>query len=679
MDSYPIIRKAGNKKELKMRYAEVGYNLEIDLATGNIERVETDPKMMETHLGGLGTSVKIHWDRVPPEVKPFDPENLLIFSSGLFNATPAYSANRTVVTFVSPQSDLLAYPMMGGFWSAELKYAGYDKIIFRNKSPKWVYLWIHNGKVELRDASHLVGRGAVETQDLIRKELNEPRAQVAAIGLAGENRVFTASIEQSRSSASRLGGGAVMGDKKIKAVAVRGTGDINLADGALFMEHLKGVTDYINYRNANPIKDVMTILSGIGSPQEMVHTDEKWHTENFAWGNARTRRRDFWNKENEENWTSTQLGSIHRLISCMNCPQHCGALVSHQEGPRYMMKCFGKLTYSMAAYVDDLGFNFKILQRATEYGVDSFSTPQILAFAVELYEAGILTDKDFAGTSTYEACPTDKEGRFFWLLDRVVRREGIGDILADGVYYAARKIGNGAEAFDHNTIKKHEQLPLKLGMMDPLYYLMYSTNEKISITQIEGQWPQTPFPTKEQREEFVRDWPQLPDDHFKQYLLDWEFRGDNSNPYYPTPDMCAEIVDWMEMLHNIDDAVCICAGMSSFCLKPPYHIHNYPKLVSAATGMNLDETALKKIVNRSRNLHRAFNNRRGMTRSDEKPPEDHWKRRFPEHEELLLSTYYKFKGWNMNGIPTRERLEELDLGYVADDLEKRGILKDGQD
>ncbi len=344
-----------------------------------------------------------------------------------------------------------------------------------------------------------------------------------------------------------------------------------------------------------------------------------------------------------------------------------------------MMKCFGKLTYCMAAYVDDLGFGFRILQRATEYGVDSFSTPQILAFAVELYEAGILTDKDFEGTSTYEACPSDKEGRFFWLLDRVAHREGIGDILADGVYYAARKIGNGAEEYDHNTIKKHEQLPLKLGMMDPLYYLMYSTNEKISITQIEGQWPQTPFPTREQREEFVKDWPQLPDEHFKQYLLDWELRGDNSNPYYPTPQMAVEIVDWMEMLHNVDDACCVCAGMSSFCLKAPYHVHNYPKLISAATGMDMDEEKLTKIVNRSRNLHRAFNNRRGMTRADEKPPADHWKRRFPEHEELLLSTYYKYKGWNMDGIPTRKKLEELDLGYVADDLEKRGILKDGQD
>jgi aldehyde:ferredoxin oxidoreductase len=215
--------------------------------------------------------------------------------------------------------------------------------------------------------------------------------------------------------------------------------------------------------------------------------------------------------------------------------------------------------------------------------------------------------------------------------------------------------------------------------MDPLYYLMYATNEKISITQIEGNWPQGAFPTMEQREAFVKDWPQLPDDSWKQWLLEWEPRGEKAIPYFPTIDMCCQIVDWMEMLHNIDDACCVCAGMSSFCLKPPYHIHNYPRIISAATGLDLDEASLKKIVNRSRNLHRALNNRRGMSRKDEKPPQDHWKRRFPEIEENLMSAYYTFKGWNQDGVPTKERLNELDLGYVAEDLEKRGLLKDGQD
>jgi aldehyde:ferredoxin oxidoreductase len=143
--------------------------------------------------------------------------------------------------------------------------------------------------------------------------------------------------------------------------------------------------------------------------------------------------------------------------------------------------------------------------------------------------------------------------------------------------------------------------------------------------------------------------------------------------------MSVDIVDWQEKMHYIDDALGVCAGLSSFPLKPPYHIHNYPKFISAATGIEMDEAGLSKVYDRNRNLIRAINVRRGLRRADEKPPEDHWRKRFPELEEQLLDAYYKFKGWNKDGIPTKEKLQELDLGYVAEDLEKRGILKDGQD
>jgi benzoyl-CoA reductase subunit BamB len=655
-----------------MRYAETGFNLEIDLSRGNVQRVETDPKLMELHLGGLGTNTKMLWDRVPADVDPFSPDNLLIFSTGLLCGTPAPGANRTIVTTYSPQTLLMGYSMMGGFWAPELKHAGYDKVVFRGKSPDLVYVWIHNDKVEIRDASHLRGKGAVETQEIIRKELNQPNAQVAAIGLAGENRVYTASIEQGRSSASRLGIGAVMGDKGLKAIAVRGTKDINLAHPDEFIKLCNEVMQYIKYRNEHPVPNVMTILQGLGSPQEMLHVDEKWHTENFMWGNSRVRRKDFWNKEIEERWKSVQLGARKRLISCYNCPMKCGAIISVPGISTYMMKCFSKLTYTMAAFVDDLDFGFRIAQRATEYGVDGFSTPQMMAFAFELREAGILTDADFEG------CPSDNEGKFYWLLDRIVRREGIGDILADGTHWAAQKIGKGAEAYAHNNIKKHEQLPLKLGMLNPVYFLMYATGEKINITQIEGQFPQSPFMTMEERQEFISDWIQVPDEKFKQYVLDWEPRGERSNPYYPTVDMSVDIVDWQEMIHYFDDALGVCAGLSSFPLKPPYHIHNYPKIVSAATGMDMDEEGMKEVYRRNRSLLRAVNVRRGLRRADEKPPEDHWKKRFPELEEKLLDAYYKFKGWDNEGIPTKETLHGLGMDYVAEDLEKRGIIKNEQ-
>ena len=601
-----------------MRYAETGFDLEIDLSRGSIDRVETDPALTRLYLGGLGINAKILWDRVPPETEAFSEDNLLIFGGGLLCGTAAPGCNRTIVSTFSPQTGLMAYSMMGGFWAPELKHAGYDRVIISGRSPDLVYLWIHNDKVEIRDASHLHGKGAIETAECIRKELKEPDAQVAAIGLAGENRVFYASIEQGRSSASRGGVGAVMGDKGLKAIAVRGTKDVNIARPAEFMSLCNDVLKYIKFREENPIKGVPPILQGLGSPQEMSLVDEAWHTTSFMWGNSRTRRKDFWTKEIEDKWKQSQESVRTRLISCYNCPMKCGATISVPGLPTYMMKCYSKLTYTMAAY-SDLEFGFKIAQRATEYGVDGFSAPQVMAFALELYEAGILTDADFPGM------PSDVEGRFFWLLDRIVRREGIGDVLADGTYWAAKRIGKGAE-----------------------------------------------------REEFVKDWVQVPDEKYKKYYVDWEPRGENSNPYYPTPEASADIVDWMEKMHYIDDALGTCAGLSSFPLKPPYHIHNYPSFISAAAGIDMDKDGLWQAATRNRTLLRAINVRRGLRRSDEKPPANHWKKRFPELEAQLLDTYYKLKGFDSEGIPTKESLHALDLGYVAEDFEQRGIFSDGQ-
>jgi benzoyl-CoA reductase subunit BamB len=655
-----------------MRYAETGVNLEVDLTRGNIERVQTDPKDTELYLGGLGTNAKIMWDRVPPEVDAFSPENLLIFGAGLLCGTPATGCNRTIVSTISPQTKLMAFSMMGGFWAPELKYAGYDKVILRGKSPDLVYLWIHNDKVEIRDASHLKGKGSNETAQLIRQELNQPKAQIVSIGLAGENRVYYASIEQGRSSASRGGIGAVMGDKRVKAIVVRGTGDINIARPAEYLEQCNEVLEYIKWREDNPIPGVIPILSVLGSPQEMAIHDEKWHTENFSWGNARIRQRDFWTEEVAKEWHDTLDSARTRLISCHNCPMKCGATITLPGLPTYMMKCFSKLTYTMAA-MSNLEFGLTIAQRATEYGMDGYSTPQVMAFALELYENGILTDDDLPGL------PEDNEEKFYWLIDKIVHREGIGDVLANGTYWAAKEIGNGAEEYAHNNIKKHEQLPLKLGMLNPIYFLMYCTGEKINITQIEGQFPQGPFPKREHREKFVKDWFQVPDDKFKQYFLDWEPRGENSMPYYPTVPMVCDIVDWMEQMHYIDDALGMCAGVSSFHLKPPYYIHNFPKFISAGAGIDMDEAKLTRAAKRYRTLVRAVNIRRGMRRKDEKPPEDHWKKRIPELEKELLDTYYKFKGWNADGIPTLASLYDLGLDYVGEDFLERGILTDGED
>lgn len=413
-------------------------------------------------------------------------------------------------------------------------------------------------------------------------------------------------------------------------------------------------------------------MATLGSPQELKVYDEQWHTTSFAWGHARERRPDFWNEEREREWREIQEKSLERLVSCYNCPMQCAGITRHPELERFVMKCYSKLTYVMAAMTDDLSFGFRISGLAQEYGVDGFTTPQVLAFAIELYEAGILTDADMPGF------PAENEDRFFWLLDKIVRREGIGDVLANGVYWAARQIGRGAEAYDHNTTKKSEQMVIKLGMLNPIFYLMYATGEKLNITQIEGQIPQAPLP-EDIREDFVKDWIQVPHEYekeFKEFILKWQPRGEYAFPFYPPIDVICKLVEWQETMHYIDDSTGVCAGLSSFPIKPPYHINNYPRIISAATGLDMDEAELWKIAKRNRNLVRANNIRRGLRRRDERPPEDHWRKRFPEYEAKLQDEYYQFRGWNREGIPTKETLNDLGLEYVANDFEKRRILNE---
>ncbi|MDP6179888.1 MAG: aldehyde ferredoxin oxidoreductase N-terminal domain-containing protein, partial [Desulfatiglandales bacterium] len=521
-----------------MRYAETGVNLEIDLSRGNIEKVETDPRDMELYLGGQGAAAKILWDRVPPEVEPFSSDNLLIFSTGLLNSTPVPGANRTSVNSFSPQTNLMAHSLMGGFIGPELKHAGYDKIVIRGKASDLVYLYINNDKVEIRDATHLRGKGSAETGDLLKKELKDAKVQVAAIGPAGENRVYMASIDHGHSSAAR-GPGPVMGDKRLKAIAVRGTKDINVARPAELFELCLNLHKKI--AESMDVGDWMA-----------VDEDDSFHHNNFAWGNARTRIKNYWSKELEDRWKNWKYDHMDRQTSCYNCPKKCRNVISWPGRKRFAYKCYGKDTYHMAAF-QELDFTYEILGVAQDYGLDSYSTPQVNAFALELLEAGILTDKDFPGM------PSDVREKFYYLLEKIAHREGIGDILANGVYHAARQIGNGAEEYDHNTTKKFEQLPIKLGKLNPPYFLMIATAAKMAITQIEGSFPQDPLPTMEEREAFVKKWASVvPDEKFLKYFLEWEKRNEISN------EASCDITDWNEAMHFIDDSTGLCGFVSSF-------------------------------------------------------------------------------------------------------------------
>ena len=634
-----------------MKYSEAGYNLEIDLSTGGIEREPTDPAWTKDYLGGQGVAARILWDRVPPEVDAFSPDNLLIFSSGLLNSTPVVGANRTLVNTISPQTDRYSHSIMGGFFGVEIKHAGYDRLIIRGKANNLVYLYINNDKVEIRDATHLAGKGAQETADILKQELNDSRIQVASIGLAGENRCYMASIEHGNSSASR-GVGVIMGDKRLKAIAVRGTKDIYTANP----EELFNICNRM----------IREIHDNPHCGDSMAHGEgDQFHVDNFAWGNARERRRDFWTKEVEDEWLSVEANLRQRWTGCYNCPKDCHQAIKTPGRRPYSQKCYSKLTYAMAAY-EGLEFNYDIIGITQEYGMDAYATPQVMAFAIELYEAGILTDADIPDF------PKTGAERFYYLVEKIARREGIGDILANGVYHAARQIGKGAETYDHNTMKKFEQVPIKLSMLNHPYFVMYATNEKMAINQTEGSFPQVPIADKAEREDYVSGWDAVPDERFKKWLLEWEPRT------HPPLEASINIADWNEIMHYVDDAVGVCAFLSSFRNqfggRAPYHINNLPELINLAAGMDLDPKSLWRAAERNRNLVRAINTRRGLRRVDEAPPADHWKHRDPEAEQQLLDAYYDLKGWTSDGIPTAETLDKLGLSFVKDDFIERGIL-----
>jgi aldehyde:ferredoxin oxidoreductase len=634
-----------------MRYAETGFQLEVDLSKGSIDKVETDPRDTALYLGGNGMDAKLLFDRVPPGTDPWSPDNLLIFGNGLLNGTCVPGANRVSVNTIAPVNGLMGHSLMGGFFGAEMKMAGYDRIVIRGEAPDLVYLAIHNDKVEIRDARHLRGKGMADTQRLIQEELNDKRAWVAAIGPAGEHRVIMASIDCGNSSAARTVG-PVMGVKKLKAIAIRGTKDVYLAHPAEAWEMCSRLRKELD---ANPnVGDWMA-----------VDEDDSFHHNNFSWGNARVRRKKFWSKELEERWRNLKYDHMDRWTGCWNCPKACHNLIQWPNRRKFSYKCYGKDTYHMAAF-QELDFTYEILPIAQDLGLDSYSTPQVIAFALELLDAGILTEKDFPGM------PSDVRQRFYYLLQKIAFRDGIGDVLAHGVSGAAAIIGNGAEEFDHNTVKKFEQLPIKLGKLNPAYFLMIGTGEDMAITQIEGSFPQDPITDPELKEEFIKNWVAVPDKKFHEWFRQWEKRDQ-------LPDQAmVEICDWNECMHYLDDSLGLCGFVSSFRGQfggtTGYHVWNMPQIITLTSGMEFDKDRLWECFQRNRNLVRALNNRLGLRRFMDRPPEDHWAVRDEEYEQQLLTKYYDFKGWTFDGIPTKETLEKLSLGYVAEDLIQRGLL-----
>ena len=645
-----------------MLYGRMGANLEIDLSQGKIEIREGEHRLYETYLGGKGIAAKLFWDRVPPEVTPFSPDNLLIFANGVLTGTPAPSANKVTISFKSPLTNLFSISTIGGFWATELKHAGYDTMVISGKSPTPVYLWINNKNVEIRDASHLWGKDTTETQRILQEELKNDKAQILCIGPAGENKVYAAAIEHgigSGNSASRAGPGAIMGDKNIKAIAVYGTKDVYIAKPPQFIE----LCEYILER-AEPLRNYFRFKHASG---ETVQGFAAWG----SFGNAETMPSGLGFEDIGKIYMDFANKFRVREPACYNCPFRCTQTISLPGVGYVPLKCQAWYGFIFACKLLDFTFGVKCHDLCIRYGLDFMSTSQSIAFAIDLYEKGILTKQDTEGMHL----EWGNAELAFSLIGKIARREGIGDILANGVYQAAHLIGRGAEKYAHHVKKLELMLDT---LRHPYYSVVTATSERADghTSGTGSLYPSSWYGME--RDEYIKGgWWLFPDEFEKYVDVNYEVEYEG----------LAEVTAYAENIKTLADLTGLCWFYLGFYPFNPIKLNTIVKLISAATGMDIDETKAMKIADRTRTLIRANNVRLGIRRKDDALPEKFFQESPSDYQKQAglmkldhdkvdkeLDEYYQLRGWNSEGIPSKQRLEELGLDDVRQDLEGRGIL-----
>jgi aldehyde:ferredoxin oxidoreductase len=417
-----------------------GKLLFVDLTEGTIKTESPSEETYRRFLGGTGLGAKILYERMKPGADPLGPGNMLGFVTGPLTATGVPGGGRYTVVTKSPVTGGWADSNSGGFWAPELKWAGYDALFISGISPKPVYLWIQGDQVEIRNASHLWGKDTYDTEEILLKELGTPRPIVACIGPAGESRSLMAGIVNERGRIAAKGGvGAVMGSKRLKAVAVRGDKKRKIPVGD--PERLKGAREeYVKSLQSSRFHGGLT-AAGTGGGTSFL----------LSIGDCPTRN---WNTTGTDSMvTCTKLDSKNmdpyklEAYGCQGCTIRCGALIQVKEGPFATRGEMHRPEYETLAALGALCMNDNVesVIKANEicnvYGLDTIAVGGAVAFAMECYEKGLITKKETGGIDlkwgSGEAVVA--------LTEKIARREGIGDLLSDGVKKAADKIGKGAE------------------------------------------------------------------------------------------------------------------------------------------------------------------------------------------------------------------------------------------
>jgi aldehyde:ferredoxin oxidoreductase len=614
-----------------------GKILRIDLSTGKADTEQLKEKTAKQFIGGIGLGFRLLMDNSKPGVDAFDSANPLIFATGPLSGTMGPTAgNGYAVVSKSPATGGVAESKAHGFFGPELKRAGYDAVIFTGKAEKLVYAWIDDDSVQLLDAQYLKGKSPYETDVAIREDLGDHYIRVSAIGEAGEKLCrFAAIINDEFRAIGRTGMGAVMGSKNLKAVAVRGTNDVNVADLEGFKEFIKMIHERMKgpatrkYRTLGTPENVLVLNALAALP-----------TRNFAQATF----------EGAEKVSGEYLNEhfVKKIIGCATCAMRCDHVAVVPEGPykgstsRMEFECLWALGPNCG--VDRLDAIIEAMRLCNYYGMDGISTGVTISFAMDLYENGIITKEKADGLDlrfgNHEA--------LIAMVKKIGTRDGwLGDVLAEGTKRAAEKIGKGAEQYACH-IK---------GLELPGYDLRGLKTAALGFSvSYRGAC------------------------HLRSGAYSPDVKGKVNR--FAIEKGRGKIVKDGEDLYDVIDSLILC----KFSRGTYYDgLDDMTKYYTLATGIKMTPEEMIKAGERINNLARLFNVREGVgTREFDTLPPKIMNVPIPdegvakgavvnkEEFDLGLDDYYAVRGWTKEGIPTVEKLKELDLGEYAHIVKKGG-------
>lgn len=636
-------------------YGWAGRILDIDLSRMSISKQPLSLDFATKYIGGSGFGIRRLYDEVEPEVVPLAPENVVYITQGPLGGTLSPSSGRYDLITKSPLTGIFLRTNGGGFFGPELKWAGYDLIIIRGKSERPVYLWINNDDVQLRDASHIWGRDTWTTERMIRDELGDPEIKTLKIGPAGENLSLSACVIGDLSRAAGKGAiGAVFGSKKLKAIAVRGTKGVNIAHP----DQLEKICDELSKRiKGDPLYDAMRRDGTVYTVWEVSRPWEKMPLL------SRLTAADFREKYFDEN------------LACFNCQLHCSHYYTVKEGKYKGTKGEGMeanaLFYgNQVTQIGNPAFTCKYNNLCNQLGLHVDHPGTAIGWAMNLFKDGIITKEDTDGIELTHG----NEEAVLELMHKMAYNEGFGAVLNGYPLRAAKQIGRGSELYISHT----KGMPRSVLTINLIWMLGLSVATRGADHLIGARTLFTPNRAKEITNEILK---RLGEERYgdpNMFIEPWsisnkgQFLFDCENEYA----LC--------------DSTGTCKFMLSILIRDGLRNEDFAKLLEATTGVNYTLQSVVQAGEREMCLERAFNARQGIRRIDDYPPPFYWELKYGQRHpridykaipidvktyDKLLDEYYEWRGCDLEtGIPTRQKLEQLGLRDVADDLAKRGIL-----